>query len=304
MEGDALTCAEVVLRLQLGPGHNSRSDLPQMMPRTAGMATTDDGADLWVASGGIGAQLSLAHGGPGMWDYLEPLASLLEPFATVHRWDQRGSGRSELIGPYTVDRFVADMDAVREHLGVESWIAGGHSWGAVMALLYALRYPQRTMGVLYIAGNGLEWHKWKDLHQREFERRLGPERLRRFRETTEPSESNRIRWSADYASFEVARPHVDRMLAQGFSVNLECNRGIGTEMDANSEAYFANLETLRVPVLIIQGRDDPRPLAACDSLETRLSTYSRVVLDGTGHFPWVERPNQFVSAVSKWLRQF
>ena len=239
-----------------------------------------------------------------MWDYLEPLASLLEPFATVHRWDQRGSGRSELIGPYTVDRFVADMDAVREHLGVESWIAGGHSWGAVMALLYALRYPQRTMGILYIAGNGLEWHKWRDLHQREFERRLGPERLRRFRETTDPSESNSIRWSADYASFEVARPHVDRMLAQGFGVNLECNRAIGTEMDANGEAYFANLETLRVPVLIIQGRDDPRPLAACDSLETRLSTSSRVVLDETGHFPWVERPNQFVSAVSKWLRQF
>ncbi len=266
------------------------------------MATTDDGARLWVASGGIGAELSLAHGGPGLWDYLEPLASLLEPFARVHRWDQRGSGRSDRIGPYTVDRFVADMDAVRAHLGVERWIAGGHSWGAVMALLYALRYPQRTLGVLYIAGSGLEWHKWKDLHQREFERRLGPERLQRFRDTTDPSESNRLRWSADYASFEVARPHVERMLAQGFSVNHDCNGAIGAEMDANSEAYFASLETLAVPVLIIQGGDDPRPLAACDSLETRLSTSSRVVLDEAGHFPWVERPKEFVSAVSKWLR--
>ena len=272
------------------------------MPRTEGMATTDDGARLWVASGGIDAELSIAHGGRGLWDYLEPLASLLEPFARVHRWDQRGSGRSDRIGPYTVDRFVADMDAVRAHLGVERWIAGGHSWGAVMALLYALRYPQRTLGVLYIAGSGLEWHKWKDLHQREFERRLGPERLQRFRDTTDPSESNRLRWSADYASFEVARPHVERMLAQGFSVNHDCNGAIGAEMDANSEAYFASLETLAVPVLIIQGGDDPRPLAACDSLETRLSTSSRVVLDEAGHFPWVERPKEFVSAVSKWLR--
>ncbi len=262
----------------------------------------DDGARLWVASGGIGPELSLAHGGPGMWDYLGPLASLLEPFATVHRWDQRGSGRSDVTGPYTVDRFLADMDAVRESLGVERWIAGGHSWGAAMALLYALRYPQRTLGVLYIAGTGLEWHKWRDLHQRAFERRLGPMRLQSFRETTDPSESNRLRWSADYASFEVARPHVDRMLAQGFSVNLDCNRAIGAEMDTSSEAYFASLETLSVPVLIIQGSDDLRPPAACDSLETRLANSSRVVLDGAGHFPWVERPNQFVSAVSKWLR--
>jgi proline iminopeptidase len=92
------------------------------------------------------------------------------------------------------------------------------------------------------------------------------------------------------------------MLAQGFSVNLDCNRAIGAEMDTSSEAYFASLETLSVPVLIIQGSDDLRPPAACDSLETRLANSSRVVLDGAGHFPWVERPNQFVSAVSKWLR--
>jgi proline iminopeptidase len=287
----------------------SHNALPQTMPRTEERATTDDGARLWVASGGIGGQLSLAHGGPGLWDYLEPLASLLEQFATIHRWDQRGAGRSDLIGPYTVDRFVAEMDAVREHLGVESWVAGGHSWGAVMALLFALRYPKRTLAVLYVAGNGLEWHKWREFYQREFERRLGPERLQKFMETTDPSESNRLRWSADYASFDVARPHVDRMLAQGFSVNLECNRAIGTEMDANSDIYFANLEALRVPVLIIQGRDDPRPLAACDSLEMRLSSCSRVVLDGAGldgagHFPWVERPYQFVSAVTEWLSQF
>jgi proline iminopeptidase len=272
------------------------------MPRTEGTAAMDDGARLWVASGGIGANLSLAHGGPGLWDYLEPLASLLEQFATVHRWDQRGSGRSAPIGPYTVDRFVADMDAVREHLGVDRWIAGGHSWGAVMALLYALRYPQRTLGVLYIAGSGLEWHKWRELHRREFERRLGKERLQRFRETTDPLESNRLRWSADYATFEVARPHVDRMMAQGFNVNVACNYAMSAELDVNGEAYFASLETLEVPVLIIQGGDDPRPLAACDSLETRLANSSRVVLNGAGHFPWVERPNQFVSAVSKWLR--
>ncbi len=267
------------------------------------MATAGDGARLWVASGGIGPQLSLAHGGPGLWDYLEPLASLLEPFARVNRWDQRGSGRSDATGPFTVDRFVADMHAVREHLGVERWIAGGHSWGAVMALLYALRYPQRTLGVLYIAGNGLEWHEWRHLHQREFERRLGPRRLRRFRGTTDPSESNRLRWSVDYSSIEVARPHVDRMLAQGFTVNLDCNRTIGAEMDANSDAYYAALEMLAVPVLIIQGRDDPRPLAACDRLEARLPISARVVLDGAGHFPWLERPREFVSTVSEWLRK-
>jgi pimeloyl-ACP methyl ester carboxylesterase len=54
----------------------------------------------------------------------------------------------------------------------DRWVAGGHSWGAVLALLYALRFPERTLGVLYVAGNGLEWPQWKSQHQAEFERRL------------------------------------------------------------------------------------------------------------------------------------
>ncbi len=262
---------------------------------------TDDQVNLWVASGGTGPPLALAHGGPGMWDYLEPLAWDLETIATVHRWDQRGAGRSQKIGPYTVDRFLRDMDAVREHAGVQKWISGGHSWGAVMALLYALRYPDRTLGVLYVAGNGLEWDQWRPLHRIEFERRLGPERLQRFNETSDPLESNRLRWSADYASFEIAEQEVERMLDQGFAVNQECNSAINAEMSATSEALLAGVNQLNTPVLIIQGGADPRPAACCDSLEAQLRNVERVVIRGAGHFPWVEKPDEFTELVSDWI---
>ncbi|PZR92219.1 MAG: alpha/beta hydrolase, partial [Candidatus Nephthysia bennettiae] len=137
------------------------------------MITADDGVSLWTASSGMGPDLALAHGGPGLWDYLEPLAIELEPCATVHRWDQRGCGRSEDRGPYTVDRFVADMDAVRAASAADRWIVGGHSWGAVLALVYALRHPDRALGVLYIAGTGLAWARWRPLHHVEAKRRLG-----------------------------------------------------------------------------------------------------------------------------------
>jgi proline iminopeptidase len=52
----------------------------------------------------------LCHGGPGLWDYLELVASMVEDLCTVHRYDQRGGGRSTKEGALTVDRFVADLD--------------------------------------------------------------------------------------------------------------------------------------------------------------------------------------------------
>ncbi|WP_329162061.1 alpha/beta fold hydrolase [Streptomyces sp. NBC_01717] len=55
------------------------------------------------------------HGGPGISDFLGDLADLLTDRTTVHRWDQRGCGRSQRRGPYSVARSVADLDVVRRH---------------------------------------------------------------------------------------------------------------------------------------------------------------------------------------------
>ncbi len=267
------------------------------------MVLTGDGAELWTASTGSGPDLAMAHGGPGLWDYLAPLAALLEPHVTVHRWDQRGGGRSSTRGPYTVDRFVADMEAVRAAAGAQRWVAGGHSWGANLALLYALRHPGQVRGVLYVAGPGVDWSRWRPLHRAEVERRLGQEQWQRLSSTRDEREANRLQWTTDYISAEVAAPHVQRMLDAGRSVNRECNRVLSAEVEDPSKDVFAGLEDLRAPVLVVQGAADPRPLAACDQLEERLPVVRRVVLDDAGHFPWVERQDAFVDAVTEWLAE-
>lgn len=267
------------------------------------MVLTDDGARLWTACAGSGPDVALAHGGPGLWDYLGSLGQLLEPHATIHRWDQRGGGRSSTRGPFTVDRFVADMDAVRAAAGAERWVAGGHSWGANLALLYALHHPGRVRGVLYVAGTGTDWPRWRPLHRAELERRLGPMRWARLAATTDEREANRLRWTTDYVSPEVAAPHVDRMLDAGYSVNREANRALMAEVARRAKELYAGLEHLRVPVLVVQGVQDPRPIAACDDLVARLPIVRRVVLDGAGHLPWVEKEGVVLDAVVGWLNE-
>jgi proline iminopeptidase len=237
----------------------------------------------------------VAHGGPGLWDYVEPLPAELEPYATIHRWDQRGGGRSDLGGPFIVDTFVSDMDAVRAAVGASRWIAGGHSWGAVLALLYALRHADRTLGVLY------RRHRpgvvtLAAAPSRRDGAAAGAARWAQLNGTSDEREANRLRWSIDYATEEIGAPHVERMLDQGYSVNRDCNRALNAELDVRAVELFDGIDDLRVPVLIVQSAADPRPLAACDELAERLPTAAQAIIEGAGHFPWVERPHEF----SKW----
>ena len=72
------------------------------------MVEVDDGCRLWTSASGDGEALVCCHGGPGLWDMFGDFGGLLGDLATVHRWDQRGCGRSERRGPYSLATSVAD----------------------------------------------------------------------------------------------------------------------------------------------------------------------------------------------------
>jgi proline iminopeptidase len=271
--------------------------------------TASDGARLHVEQAGDGVPMVLAHGGPGLWDYLEELSGALDPRARVIRYDQRGCGRSDRRGPYTLERFVADYDEVRESSGVDRIVAAGHSWGASLALLHAIRHPERVRGVLYVSGIGCEWPRYGGSYRAELLRRLGPEAARftqldssSKRSAEEEAECNRLRWSTDYVDASQGRPRVQRMLDDGFEVNVECNRLLSAELYRLSVEDWARLlRGFERPVLVVAGVRDPRPVAALDSLVALLPRVEKHVLPDAGHFPWVEQRERFTSAVFDWL---
>jgi proline iminopeptidase len=126
---------------------------------------------LWTAETGRGAPLIVCHGGPGLWDMFGSLADSLARDVRVVRWDQRGCGRSERRGPYSVARSVADLDAVRSGLGADPVAVLGHSWGATLALRYTLDHPDRVSTLIYVSGTGLGWD-WHEPFQRAAAARL------------------------------------------------------------------------------------------------------------------------------------
>lgn len=275
------------------------------------VVVVEDGVRLWATRAGEGTPVVFCHGGPGLWDFLAEPAALLADRAVVYRWDQRGCGRSERRGPYSVGRSVADLEAVRRHYGLERMAVLGHSYGAHLALQYAVDHPERVSRLVYVSGNGIDSRDtWRSTYQRNLRANLGEhlerwEALGRLDDRTEGEERERCvaQWSADYADRERALEHAEASATPWFGVNLECNKTINAEADrtAGIPELRAACERLDVPVLIVHGAEDIRPEWALDSLAQALPRVSRTLLPGAGHLPWVEDPSGFRTAVGDFL---
>ena len=249
----------------------------------------------------------LCHGGPGLWDMFADLAAMLADLRTVHRWDQRGCGRSQPGGPYSIDRSVADLDAVRRHSGAERVALLGHSWGAQLALRYALDHPDRVSRLVYLSGTGLSADSWRDAFHAASDRRLGADAAR-IRELEAGSAADQreaavLRWSADFADPARAREHAETMATPWFPINREANRAINDEVrrDWHEGELVAACRRLTVPTLILEGAEDLRPRWAVDSLAAALPAVTRVTLAGVGHLPWIEAPAPTAAALRAFL---
>ncbi|MCX4551781.1 alpha/beta hydrolase [Streptomyces sp. NBC_01387] len=271
---------------------------------TAEAVRTDDGARLWAVRRGAGPPVVLCHGGPGLWDTLDEVAELLPDYA-VHRWDQRGCGRSEPSdGPYTVARSVQDLDDVRRHFGLARMALLGHSWGAQLALSYALEHPGRVSGLVYVSGTGIDpeagWHP-EFVHG--LHRGLG-EDLERWRTLTGRDRAV-LQWSVEFQDRDRARELAETMATPWYGVNETANDTINAEnrQSWGTPALRVRCAELDVPVLIVDGDRDIRPRSAVDSLERALPRVERVTLRGAGHLPWAEEPAGFGFAVTAFLRR-
>ncbi|PSK92311.1 proline iminopeptidase [Murinocardiopsis flavida] len=273
-------------------------------------AAADDGVRLWADRTGRGEPLVCCHGGPGLWDTFGGVADLLAADLAVYRWDQRGCGRSQRTGPYSTARTLADLDAVRRHFGLERMALLGHSWGARLALQYAIEHPERVSALVYVSGTGIDQDAaWHAAYARARDERLGPhlERWRALkhkdRTGAEDREFSVLQWSADFADPARAMEHAERMAEPWFGVNFACNAALIAEdrtLWGTPELRAACAE-LDVPTLIIDGAEDIRPRWSVDSLEHALPRVTRITLKSAAHLPWTETPEAFRTTITEFL---
>jgi proline iminopeptidase len=126
------------------------------LPEQSGFLPVPGGKVWWRrVGGGPKTPLLLLHGGPGAGhDYLNPMAALAADRAVIF-YDQLGCGRSDAPEDetlYRIPRFVDEVDAVREALGLKEIVLFGNSWGSMLAIEYLVSGRGRGVEKLILSG--------------------------------------------------------------------------------------------------------------------------------------------------------
>lgn len=130
-----------------------RTLYPEIEPVQSGPLDVGDGHQVYYEDSGSrsGLPVIFLHGGPGSGakphhrQFFDPERYRIVVF------DQRGTGRCQPFGRLqgnTTQNILADMEAIREELGIDAWLVFGGSWGATLALLYTEAHPERVKGLV------------------------------------------------------------------------------------------------------------------------------------------------------------
>lgn len=188
---------------------------PPIEPYEKGMLDVGDGNSVyWEACGTpAGKPALVVHGGPGSGCSTSARRQFDPARYRVVLLDQRGCGRSTPhasdpatdMAANTTRHLIADMERLREHLGIDRWLLHGGSWGSTLILAYAQRFPHRVSEIVIPAvtvtrRSDIDW-LYRGVG------RFLPEAWERFRDHVPPAEQHDL--PAAYARLvEDPDPHV------------------------------------------------------------------------------------------------
>ena len=140
---------------------------PPLAPFKSFYLAVTQGHSIYVEQSGNvnGIPVLFLHGGPCSGTRPSHRQFFNPDFFHIILFDQRGCGQSkpfgEIQGNTTAD-LITDMEAIREHLSIDTWVLFGGSWGAALALLYAQQYNERVealvlRGVFLARRQDMDW---------------------------------------------------------------------------------------------------------------------------------------------------
>lgn len=275
------------------------------MPEST-MERTIRGVTVFERRKGAGPPTVVLHGGPGAHhDYLLPGFDRVATRRLLIYYDQRGGGRSPVPRDVAVGwrEHVADLEALRVLWDVPRLSIAGYSWGALLAVLYALEHPDKVASLALVSPAPV----WRGARV-EYERRLAarsaaPEvQVERaavqaggLRERS-PEEYRRKMFELSVAGYfhDWRRAHEMTPFRITGRTQQDVWDSLG-EFDLRPR-----IPSLQLPALVVHGDDDPIPLKTARELAGLLRARF-VILPECGHVPYVESPELFTRALDGFL---
>ena len=309
-------CSTTAEREAVGAADSADVARPDSLAFTEGYADVPGGRVYWRRlGGGPGTPLLALHGGPGgsgcRFQVLAPLADE----RPVIWYDQLGSGRSDQPADtslWRVDRFVAELDAVRAALGLDSVVLLGQSWGGALAVEYLASAPRAGVVAAVLSSPLVSTPRW--IADADTLRAALPEAVRAVLDAEEAAgRLDSPAYAAATDSF-YAR-HVRRLAVppepacEGITSNGTVYRQMWGPTEFNATGSLrtwdraADLPRLTLPVLFTAGEFDEARPSTLEAFAATMPDARLVVLTGASHSAYREKSAEYVAAVRAFLRE-
>jgi proline iminopeptidase len=278
------------------------------------------GGSLFYRLIGDGDPIIVVHGGPDFdHSYLLPdLDRLAAAFQLIY-YDQRGRGRSmpdtdpEDVG---IESEVDDLEMLRDHLGLGATTVLGHSWGGVLAMVYAIAHPEPMSRLILVnpafatVGDRNLFVEWRRARWPADMAEMDAIASTPEFEAGDP-DAVAAYYRVHYRSGLTRAEDIDRVL-DGIALSLTRDRILrGRDIEHRLIAdtwgsrnwnLLPDLGRLDIPTLVITGEDDFIPLECPTHIADAIPGAQLVVLPECGHFSYLESPQQFEEAIIAFMK--
>ena len=315
-----------VRRIRLGDVVRFWRSVPSELVSTGTQWTARDrfvtcgSARLYVREVGSGRPLVVVHGGPDFnHRYLLPELDRLAEHCRLVYYDQRGRGRSFAVGAaieVTMQSEVDDLDCVRRRLGLDTFALLGHSWGALLAMEYALAFPEQVSHLIVMNPAPASPHDAAILRERLRAARSAEQSITISALVSDPGSRPVTSQLTPPTTGSTSPP---RFSVRGCSrrwlhgcaetsprrASLRRERSNSASMSrpgtATTTTCSPGSRRSRVPTLVIHGAADLIPVEVARHIAEAIPDARLEVLDDCGHFAYLDQPERTENAITRFL---
>ena len=261
---------------------------------------------------GAGKPILIINGGPGMnSDGFASLAKSLSGKNKTIIYDQRGTGKSFVDkvndSTITLQLMLSDIEVLRKHLKINSWVILGHSFGGMLASYYAANYPANTDALILSASGGIDLELLSYLQQ-NIQKNLSGEdqKLLDYWNSRisdgDTSYKARLNRGTALAPAYIYNKEYTAVIAERLTQgNSEVNNLVWEDMRKIKFDCSAKQSKYNKPVLIIQGKQDIIEEKTALKAKKVLKKSTVIFLDNCRHYGWLDAPEEYFNAIRVFL---
>lgn len=274
-----------------------------------------NGTGIYCRVIGKGEPIIIVHGGPGMaHNYLfKPFSKLANNNKLIF-FDQRGNGLSDEFKQnekITVDNLVEDLEALRKEFGIEKLVLAGQSWGAIIAINYAAKYPQNLKKLLLLEPAMGSSDYIPEFAKTIMSRLSQSEKDEMLALIKNPSIKNdpvlykkydNIWFKAYYYDTKKQDPNRLDYMDSAMVKKAHASSAMFNPYIGNFNLYD-KMKIITCPLLIIHGEYDPIPNESIQKMKEAVKHAELNIIKECGHFAHVEKEKEYFDLIRTFLNK-